>query len=695
MPEKKKASSSIKEVGKDKNQVTTELTKTKAKKSLIVNYGTVDEKKNILNQIKNNYPTAKVNKLKESFSAESIYQFNLLVELDDYKVAKEAKETLAKKFKGKAVSVETALTQKKKIQSSIRKTDPYAPPENNKEVAVPNGQMGDRSRGLFEIRIPKIIIRNLNFNIKEELLRKEMEKFGPVTLINLPKKDDGKPKGFGFITFDKLNDAKKCINDLNAKTDKFMGTKVACDWCIPKNIFVKNTEEAKEQVKADSDQNDYLSDDNDNDIDADKDNDSSEEINKDSADEEKGDDDDSEGDDNKDSEDEEEKPKKKKAEKRKADPVNEKFAKKRFTGTQDVQEQRTVFIRNLSYDTTEEAVMESFSTFGPIKYVKLVMDKDLERPKGTAFVCFEKAEGANEAASKSEVFEVESRKIQIDLAVSRSKAYDIVQDRKAAEHEPKDNRNLALAKEGVIYANSYESKEVSKADMLRRQKLEESNRLKLQILHYFVSPTRLSVHNLPIKCSDDELKAVFQIAVGEEPGNKDAKGMFKKSVVTECRIMRDMSRVNSEGVHRSKGFGFVEFSTNALAKKALAAVNNSATAFKNGQRPIVQFSIEDMRALKKKQERHEKAQADYKRRTSGSFNNKKPFKKEGYKADKEKKKIENKRFNQKPFEREKPIRNLNKIKENDKKFGDDFKNAEGKRSGRLQQKFKKKSQLKQ
>ena len=101
-----------------------------------------------------------------------------------------------------------------------------------------------------------------------------------------------------------------------------------------------------------------------------------------------------------------------------------------------------------------------------------------------------------------------------------------------------------------------------------------------------------------------------------------------------------------------------------------------------------------MRALKKKQERHEKAQADYKRRTSGPFNNKKPFKKEGFKADREKKKIENKRFNQKPFEREKPIRNLNKIKENDKKFGDDFKNAEGKRSGRLQQKFKKKSQLK-
>lgn len=112
-----------------------------------------------------NYPTAKINKLKESFSAESTYQFNLLVELDDYKIAKEAKETLGKKFKGKAVSVETALNQKKKVQSSIRKSEPYAPTDN-KEVNVPNGYMGDRSRGLFEIRIPKIIIRNLNFNVR-------------------------------------------------------------------------------------------------------------------------------------------------------------------------------------------------------------------------------------------------------------------------------------------------------------------------------------------------------------------------------------------------------------------------------------------------------------------------------------------------------------------------------------------------
>jgi len=244
------------------------------------------------------------------------------------------------------------------------------------------------------------------------------------------------------------------------------------------------------------------------------------------------------------------------------------------------------------------------------------------------------------------MFEVDGRKIQIDMAVSRTKVYDIIQDRKSAESEPQDNRNLALAKEGVIYPNSYEAKEVSKADMIRRQKLEESNRLKLQILHYFVSPTRLSVHNLPIKCSDDELRKIFQDAIDEGSGRVNPDNTFKKSGITECRIMRDMTRVNSEGVHRSKGFGFVEFTTTALAKKALHAVNNNGKLFQNGQRPIVQFSIEDMRALKKKQERYEKAQAEFKKKSIGF---KKPFAgKTRSKNGKDPKKGEKKKFNLAP-----------------------------------------------
>jgi len=190
-----------------------------------------------------------------------------------------------------------------------------------------------------------------------------MEKFGSVSLINLPKKADGKPKGFGFVVFDKLNDAKKAIDTLNGRIEKFLGTKVACDWCIPKNIFVKNTAESEQPEKVTSDDEGNSSDEE-------------KESNQSGSDSEGCEDEDKE---------ESEEPKKA-AVKRKAtdsaDKLPDKFAKKREAGTKDVQEQRTVFIRNLSYDTSAEAVQEALTFFGPIQYVKICMDKDLERPKG-------------------------------------------------------------------------------------------------------------------------------------------------------------------------------------------------------------------------------------------------------------------------------------------------------------------------
>ena len=209
------------------------------------------------------------------------------------------------------------------------------------------------------------------------------------------------------------------------------------------------------------------------------------------------------------------------------------------------------------------------------------------------------------ACAESDIFEMDERVLQIDMAISRNQANDIVEEKKTAKNEPKDNRNLALAKEGVIYPNSYEARDVSKADMIRRQKLEKANADKLKLLHYFVSPTRLSVHNLPISCTDEELRNIFLKSIGVSLDDK--KKNFKSTGLVECRIMRDMTRVNSEGVARSKGYGFVEFKSFELAKKALHATNNNPSLFKNGQRLIVQFSIEDLRALNKKKKRIEKS----------------------------------------------------------------------------------------
>lgn len=391
-----------------------------------------------------------------------------------------------------------------------------------------------------------------------------MESFGKVKLVNIPKKDDGKMKGFGFVVFENMKIAKQAIESLNSEKKQLLGKIVVADWCLPKRVFLKNNESKVEKEDGDDDDEDN-------------------ESNK------------SDKSDKSDSEDDEEV--------KKPRQIVEKFERKKKEGTQDVQEKRTVFVRNLSYDSTEESVKQAFSKFGPVKNVKLCWDKELERPRGTCFIQFESNQSALDACAESEILELDSRLLNIDMAVSRNQVGQLVEDKKFAENMPRDNRNLALAKEGVIYANSYEAEGLSKSDILKRQKLESMNTQKLKLLHFFVSPTRLSVHNIPTKVTDEELRNIFMKAVGEMPGKT------KRTNIIECRIMRDLTRVSANGVGKSKGYGFVEFTSFDLAKKALHAVNNNAEIFPNGTRLIVQFSIEDMRALKKKKERSEKSKS--------------------------------------------------------------------------------------
>ena len=46
---------------------------------------------------------------------------------------------------------------------------------------------------------------------------------------------DGKSKGFGFVTFDTLEDAQKAVQTMNGK--KILGRPMAVDWSLPKNVY--------------------------------------------------------------------------------------------------------------------------------------------------------------------------------------------------------------------------------------------------------------------------------------------------------------------------------------------------------------------------------------------------------------------------------------------------------------------------
>ncbi len=54
----------------------------------------------------------------------------------------------------------------------------------------------------------------------------------------------------------------------------------------------------------------------------------------------------------------------------------------------DVGKGTTVFVRNLLFETTEDQLLERFKEFGPIKFAKIVMDKEKGYSRGSGFVQF-------------------------------------------------------------------------------------------------------------------------------------------------------------------------------------------------------------------------------------------------------------------------------------------------------------------
>ncbi|XP_025033274.1 RNA-binding protein 28-like, partial [Python bivittatus] len=121
---------------------------------------------------------------------------------------------------------------------------------------------------------------------------------------------------------------------------------------------------------------------------------------------------------------------------------------------------------------------------------------------------------------------------------------------------------------------------------------EELKRQKLKDQNIFVSQTRLCVHNLPKSVNDAALRKIMLQAVGGAPGAR----------IKECRVMREL-----KGRGQSLGYAFVEFQEHEHALLALRQVNNSPQLFGDQKRPIVEFSLEDGRKLKLKEQRAERS----------------------------------------------------------------------------------------
>lgn len=77
----------------------------------------------------------------------------------------------------------------------------------------------------------------MSFKATENDIRKAFSQFGSIVEVNLPKKEDGKQKGFAFVSFDNIGSSLKAIKNVNGK--KILNRAVAVDFSLPKKEYDK------------------------------------------------------------------------------------------------------------------------------------------------------------------------------------------------------------------------------------------------------------------------------------------------------------------------------------------------------------------------------------------------------------------------------------------------------------------------
>ncbi|GBL91996.1 RNA-binding protein 28 [Araneus ventricosus] len=480
----------------------------------------------------------------------------------------------------------------------------------------------------------RLIIRNLSFKANEDDLKEIFSKYGKVTDVKIPLKEDGKKRGFAFVEFEDTKSLIQAMKTMNYK--EIQGRKVAIDYAVDKTSYKlklqglseekPNSSVTKKEIKDESDSEIEIKSEKDSDSDENDKVKESESENENEEDEDEkrlnaflkefdsgaealtnshiGDDKSSSSESSSEESDADEEVEENYIKKEKVANKKDKIVDKKEKAivkkerSNDVNDGKTVFLRNVSFATTEESLEEEMAKYGEYEYCVLVRDQLTDHPKGSAFVKFKRKETAEKLIEQSDIepgVVVDGRRLACVIAVSK----DAIPTGKP--QEKKDKRNLNLLRVGIIVSEDADG--MSKADMTKRTQLEMVKKAKLRNVNFFVSDKRLLVHNLPQTYTDSKLRQLFKKAAG--PG----------SVITEARLMKEFKKMDAQGVPLSKGFGFVSFEKHDDAMKALNVLNNNPNIFTAQRRPIVEFSIENKVALLTKERRKEKIQMRNKRRT--------------------------------------------------------------------------------
>lgn len=78
-----------------------------------------------------------------------------------------------------------------------------------------------------------------------------------------------------------------------------------------------------------------------------------------------------------------------------------------------------LYVGNLSFHTTEDAVMQAFAEHGNVTEVKLVLDRETGRSRGFAFVQMGSEEDAKKAMEAMNGFSLDGRELRVNEAEER------------------------------------------------------------------------------------------------------------------------------------------------------------------------------------------------------------------------------------------------------------------------------------
>lgn len=412
----------------------------------------------------------------------------------------------------------------------------------------------------------RLILRNLDFHVTERELRKALDSFGPIQYLMIPPvtKESMANPGYAFVELESEEQASK----LKAADLSIRGRPISAAPSMRREDYQKLKSADKNSLFTELPENPD--------------------------------------------------PKKQKREERRQermklslglDPSQEISPGNGTPRVSDVNEGRTLFIRNIPFGASDEDVLYLFKKFGPILFLKRVLRDGVFG--GSAFLKFKERVDCEKALSnKNAFFKIGDR----DLVVLPALEKGTEPEKAILKSQPKESLEQSqenLLKLEFIDPKSKEAESWTKTERKQRETAVAEKMGKLKTPNYFLNPNRLLIRNVPKKHLSEDMirKAIFKFFLKNFDAFVQATGVetpptttLQKKVLFNKEI-KSVRLVNAE--KEIKPFVFVEFVHFECARDLLKAWNNQRVLSGALSRMVIEFACEDKKKLHIQQQKSE------------------------------------------------------------------------------------------